>query len=117
MRKSKFTETLIVGMIKEAESGVPVPEISRKHGVGQSTFYKWRSKYGGMEVKQHLEGGQSLSDTHRVALVGERNRWEDLYQSAITLNHFEGLNLTIAALKVSHLEQLNNEIFALPIWM
>ena len=37
----------------------------------------------------------------------------DLYQSAITLNHFEGLNLMIAALKISHLEQLNNEIFAL----
>ncbi|MBQ4835157.1 transposase [Pseudoalteromonas luteoviolacea] len=45
MRKSKFTETHIVGMIKEAESGVPVTEICRKHGVGKSAFYKWRSKY------------------------------------------------------------------------
>ncbi|QUI62041.1 transposase [Pseudoalteromonas sp. A22] len=49
MRKSKFTETHIVGMIKEAETSVPVPEMCRKHGVGQSTFYKWRSKYDGME--------------------------------------------------------------------
>jgi putative transposase len=40
MRKSKFTETQIVSMIKEAGSGIPVPEICRKHGIGQSTFYK-----------------------------------------------------------------------------
>lgn len=67
MRKSKFTETQIVGMIKEAESGMPVPEICRKHGVGQSTFYKWRSKYGGMEasdvkrLKEHEDENRKLT--------------------------------------------------------
>ena len=50
MSKARLTETQIVGLLKEAEAGVPVPELCRRHGVGQSTFYKWRSKYGGMEA-------------------------------------------------------------------
>jgi putative transposase len=47
MRKSKFTETQIISMFKEVESDISVPEIFRKHG---SPFYKWRSKYSGMEA-------------------------------------------------------------------
>lgn len=50
MSKKRFTETQIVSWLKEAESGIPVPELCRRHGIGQSTFYKWRSKYGGMEA-------------------------------------------------------------------
>ena len=50
MSEARLTETQIVGLLKEAEAGVPVPELCRRHGVGQSTFYKWRSKYGGMEA-------------------------------------------------------------------
>ncbi|TQF67866.1 IS3 family transposase [Pseudoalteromonas luteoviolacea] len=77
MRKSKFTETQIVGMIKEAESGVPVPEICRKHGVGQSTFYKWRSKYGGMEA----------SDVKRLKELEDENRkLKDMF-ATLSLKH------------------------------
>jgi transposase-like protein len=47
MRKSKFSETQIVAMLKDAESGVPVADLLRKHGVRKATFFKWRSKYGG----------------------------------------------------------------------
>jgi len=50
MRKSKFTETQIVGILKDAESGVPVADLLRKHGVSKATFFKWRSKYGGATV-------------------------------------------------------------------
>ena len=50
MRKSKFNETQIVGMLKDAESGVPVSDLLRKHGVSKATFFKWRSKYGGASV-------------------------------------------------------------------
>jgi hypothetical protein len=50
MRKSRFTEAQIIGMIKEQEAGMPTAEVCRKHGVSQSTFYKYKSKYGGMEV-------------------------------------------------------------------
>jgi putative transposase len=50
MRKSKFSETQIVAMLKNAESGVPVADLLRKHGVSKATFFKWRSKYGGATV-------------------------------------------------------------------
>jgi putative transposase len=50
MRKSKFSETQIVGIMKDAESGVPVADLVRKHGVSRATFFKWRSKYGGATV-------------------------------------------------------------------
>lgn len=60
----RLTESQIVGILKEAESGIPVPEVCRNHGVGQSTFYKWRSKYGGMEA----------SDVRRMKELEEENR-------------------------------------------
>ena len=50
MRKSRFTEAQIIGMIKEQEAGMPTAELCRKHGLSQGTFYKYKSKYGGMEV-------------------------------------------------------------------
>ena len=50
MRKSKFSETQIVAMLKDPESGVPVADLLRKHGVSKATFFKWRSKYGGASV-------------------------------------------------------------------
>ena len=46
MRKSKFSESQIVGILKDAESGVPVADLLRKYGVSKATFFKWRSKYG-----------------------------------------------------------------------
>lgn len=50
MRKSKFNETQIVGILKDAEGGIPVPDLLRKHGISKATFFKWRSKYGGATV-------------------------------------------------------------------
>ncbi|OCG75138.1 transposase, partial [Gilliamella sp. Nev6-6] len=46
----KMTEHQIVAILKEAEAGIPVKELCRKYGMGNSTFYKWREKYGGMET-------------------------------------------------------------------
>ncbi len=50
MKKSKFSESQIVKILKEYETGVPVQNLSRQHGISKSTFYKWRAKYGGMEA-------------------------------------------------------------------
>lgn len=60
----RMTESQIVAMLKEAEAGILIKELCRKYHVGNSTFYKWRAKYGGME----------LSDVKRLKELEEENR-------------------------------------------
>ena len=50
MRKSKFSESQIVEILKDAEAGVAVADLLRKHGISKATFFKWRTKYGGASV-------------------------------------------------------------------
>jgi len=52
MRKSKFTETQIVSILKEYDGGRAVTELCREYGISQPTFYNWKSKYGGLEASQ-----------------------------------------------------------------
>jgi len=52
MKKKRFTEEQIIGILKEHEAGAKVEDICRRHGIGNSTFYKWKSKFGGMEVSE-----------------------------------------------------------------
>ena len=64
MRKSRYTEEQIVGILKESEAGLPTAELGRKHGISEQTFYRWKAKYGGLEV----------SDAQRLRQLEEENR-------------------------------------------
>ncbi len=52
MRKSRFSEEQIIGILKEHQAGLSAAELCRKHGISDATFYKWRSRFGGMEVSE-----------------------------------------------------------------
>jgi putative transposase len=63
MRKCRFTDAQIIGMIKEQEAGLPTSELCRKHGLSPATFYKLKAKYGGMD----------LSDAKRLKQLEDEN--------------------------------------------
>jgi len=50
MRPSRFSDSQIMAILKQAENGIPVPELCREHGMSSALFYKWRAKYGGMDT-------------------------------------------------------------------
>jgi putative transposase len=69
MKKSRFTETQIVAILNEADAGMPVKEICRKHGISDATYYNWKSKYGGMsasDLKRLKEMEHELSQLKRM---------------------------------------------------
>jgi len=77
MKKSRFTESQIVGILKEADSGVPIKELCRRHGFSEASYYLWRSKFGGMDV----------SDAKRLkALEAENTRLKKLLAESLLEN-------------------------------
>jgi putative transposase len=64
MRRSRYTEEQIVGILKEQERGVPTEELCRRHGISQQTFYRWKAKYGGLEVGD-AQKMKALEDENR----------------------------------------------------
>ena len=77
MKKIRFSEAKIVSILKEAEAGIPAPELSRKYGISQATFYNWKAKYGGMEV----------SDIKRLKELEKENRRLKQMYADLSLEH------------------------------
>ena len=73
LKKSRFTDSQILGVLKQAEAGTPVPELCRTHGISSATFYKWRSKYGGMDASMISQ---------MKALEEENRRLKKMYAEA-----------------------------------
>ena len=77
MRKSRFTETQIVKILKEVEGGRQVKEVCREYGVSDATYYNWKSKYGGMEA----------SDIRRLKEMEDENRRLKKMFADLSLKH------------------------------
>ena len=64
MKTSRFTDSQIMAILKQAESGLPVPELCREHGMSSASFYKWRAKFGGMDTSM-IKRMKELEDENR----------------------------------------------------
>jgi putative transposase len=64
MKKTRYSEEQIVGVLKEADAGIPVSELCRKYGISDATYYNWKAKYGGM----------ATSDVKRLKQMEDENR-------------------------------------------
>lgn len=64
MKKSRYTDSQIMSILKQAEAGAPVPELCREHGMSSASFYKWRAKYGGMDTSM-MSRLKELEDENR----------------------------------------------------
>jgi putative transposase len=64
MKKSRYSDSQIMAILRQAEAGAPVPELCREHGMSTATFYKWRSRYGGMDASM-MSRLKELEDENR----------------------------------------------------
>ena len=74
MRKSRFTDSQIVAVLKQAEGDTPVPELCRGHGISAATFYKWRSKFGGLDVSQPARLEELEEENRRLKKIYAESR-------------------------------------------
>ena len=66
MKNSKFSDTQIMSILKQAEQGVPIVQLCRDHGMSSATFYKWRSKFGGMDASMMSELRETKAELQRL---------------------------------------------------
>ena len=88
MKKSRFTESQIVAILKEADGGMKVAEVCRKHGISQPTYYNWKSKYGGLSVAElkrikELEAEQAKLKQMYADLAMENHALKELIEKKL----------------------------------
>ena len=88
MKKSRFSETQIVAILKEADSGIKVADLCRKHGISQPTYYNWKSKYGGLSASdlkriKELEAAHSKLKRMYADLAMENDALRELIEKKL----------------------------------
>ena len=69
MKKSRFSDSQIIAILKQAEAGSPAPELCREHGISSATFYKWRTKFGGMDASLMARMKELEDENRRLSLA------------------------------------------------
>lgn len=84
MKKSRFSDSQIIAVLKQAEGGMQVPELCRQHGISSATFYKWRSKFGGMDASLMAQLKELQDENRRLKkLYVEAQLSADLLKEAM----------------------------------
>jgi putative transposase len=84
MKKSRFTDPQIMSVLKQAEGGMAVPELCREHGISAATFYKWRSKFGGMDASMMAEMKTMQDENRRLKkMFAELSMQNELLKEAL----------------------------------
>jgi len=84
MKKSRFSDSQIIGILKQAESGIPVPQLCREHGMSSATFYKWRARYGGMDVSMMKRVKELEEENRRLKkMYAEERLKAEIVQEAL----------------------------------
>lgn len=85
MKKSKYSDSQIMAILKQAEAGTPVPELCREHGMSSATFYKWRAKYGGMDASLMARLKELEDENRRLKkMYAEERLKAEIVQEALT---------------------------------
>jgi putative transposase len=85
MKKSRYSDSQIINILKQAEAGTPVTELCREHGMSDATFYKWRAKFGGMDVSMMARMKELEDENRRLKkMYAEERLKAEVLNEAIT---------------------------------
>ena len=84
MKTGRYSDAQIMGILKQAESGVPISELCREHGMSNASFYKWRAKYGGMDVSMMSQLKVMEAENRRLKrMYAEMSMQNDFLKEAL----------------------------------
>ena len=84
MKKSRYSDSQILAILKQAEAGTPVPQLCREHGMSSAPFYKWRAKYGGMDTSMMARLKELEDENRRLKkMYAEERLKADVLQEAM----------------------------------